>query len=178
MQSAVNRVPRNPRRYDLVRWLFPVLVAASFIGNAQTPAGTIGAGAPLAANVPSVNLRHGDLGVSKNRRYLVHADGTPFFYLADTAWELFHRLTREEAVQYLENRRQKRFTVIQATLTALLPNPHGNPDTARMEQINAQGTPNAHGTFLSLTTTRPGRMGLASAIAISSSRRPNGKACS
>ena len=37
------------------------------------------------------------LRVSDNQRYLVHADGTPFFYLGDTAWELFHRLDREEA---------------------------------------------------------------------------------
>lgn len=29
---------------------------------------------------------------------MVGVDGRPFFYLADTAWELFHRLTREERV--------------------------------------------------------------------------------
>ncbi len=34
------------------------------------------------------------LRVSDNRRFLVDASGKPFFYLADTAWELFHRLTR------------------------------------------------------------------------------------
>ena len=60
----------------------------------------------------SVNLNHGSLKVSENGRYLVHEDGTPFFFLADTAWELLHRLNREEAEQYLENRRQKGFTVI------------------------------------------------------------------
>jgi hypothetical protein len=80
---------------------------------------------------PSVDLRHGDLKVSENRRFLVHADGTPFFYLGDTAWELFHRLTREEAEKYLENRRQKGFTVIQAVALAELdglndPNPYGH----------------------------------------------------
>ena len=37
------------------------------------------------------------LRVSDNRRYLVYEDGRPFFYLGDTAWELFHRLDREEA---------------------------------------------------------------------------------
>jgi hypothetical protein len=35
-----------------------------------------------------------------NRRHLVRAGGRPFFYLADTAWSLFHRLTREEADLY------------------------------------------------------------------------------
>ena len=37
------------------------------------------------------------LKVSDNRRFLVHEDGSPFFYLGDTAWELFHRLTLDEA---------------------------------------------------------------------------------
>lgn len=31
-------------------------------------------------------LRHGPLGVSGGRRHLEHADGTPFFWLADTWW--------------------------------------------------------------------------------------------
>lgn len=51
-------------------------------------------------------------------RYLCTEDGGPFFWLGDTAWELFHRLTREEAVAYLENRRDKAFTVIQAVALA------------------------------------------------------------
>jgi hypothetical protein len=67
---------------------------------------------------PSVDFSHGPLKVSDNRRFLVHADGTPLFYLGDTAWELFHRLTRDEAERYLENRRQKGFTVIQAVVLA------------------------------------------------------------
>jgi hypothetical protein len=72
---------------------------------------------------------HKPLKVSDNKRYLVHQDGTPFFYLACTAWELFHRLNREEAEIYLENRRQKGFTVIQAVVLAELdgldtPNPY------------------------------------------------------
>ncbi|GEM_PF-3683377 len=36
------------------------------------------------------------LRVSSNGRYLVYSDGTPFFWLGDTAWELFHRLNRTE----------------------------------------------------------------------------------
>lgn len=35
--------------------------------------------------------------VSDNHRYLVQSDGSHFFYLGDTAWKLFHRLTLEEA---------------------------------------------------------------------------------
>jgi len=58
------------------------------------------------------------LKVSDNGRYLVHADNSPFFYLGDTAWELFHRLNREEAERYLSNRAEKGFTVIQAVVIA------------------------------------------------------------
>lgn len=54
------------------------------------------------------------LRVSPAGRHLVRADGRPFFYLADTAWSLFHRLTREEADLYLRDRAEKGFTVIQA----------------------------------------------------------------
>ncbi len=67
---------------------------------------------------------------SSNRRFLVWDDGTPFFWLGDTAWELFHRLTLEEVEFYLENRRRKRFTVIQAVVLA---------------EFDGLNTPNAYG---------------------------------
>ncbi|MEM9671958.1 MAG: glycoside hydrolase family 140 protein [Bacteroidota bacterium] len=69
---------------------------------------------------PSLNLDHGKLRVSENKRFLVFEDGTPFFWLGDTAWELFHRLSKDEAAMYLENRRAKGFTVIQAVILAEL----------------------------------------------------------
>lgn len=80
---------------------------------------------------PSVDLSHGRLIVSDDKRFIQHADGTPFFYLGDTAWELFHRLNREEADLYLEDRRAKGFTVIQAVALAELggttvPNAYGH----------------------------------------------------
>jgi hypothetical protein len=67
-----------------------------------------------------VDFSHGPLKVSENQRFIVHADGTPFFYLGDTAWELFHRLDRDQAVRYLENRAAKGYTVIQAVALAEL----------------------------------------------------------
>jgi hypothetical protein len=60
------------------------------------------------------------LQVSANKRHLVKPDGTPFLYLGDTAWELFHKLNREEATEYLQNRAEKGFTVIQAVVLAEL----------------------------------------------------------
>jgi hypothetical protein len=70
------------------------------------------------------------LKVSENKRFLVTADGQPFFWLGDTAWELFHRLNREDAERYLKNRAGLRFTVIQAVALA---------------EFDGLGVPNAYG---------------------------------
>lgn len=59
-----------------------------------------------------------EIRVSTNHRYLQTADGTPFFWLGDTDWELFHRLNRAETEQFLEIRRQQGFNVIQAVALA------------------------------------------------------------
>lgn len=70
--------------------------------------------------------------VSKNRRFLQTESGAPFFWLGDTAWELFHRLTLEEATHYLENRRRKGMNVIQAVVLA---------------EFDGIRTPNAYGDY-------------------------------
>ncbi len=71
------------------------------------------------------------LKVSENNRFLVTEDGEPFFWLADTAWELFHRTDLQEAIMYLENRKSQGFNVIQAVALAELdgldtPNRYGD----------------------------------------------------
>jgi hypothetical protein len=81
-------------------------------------------------NGKSVDFAHGKLKISENKRFLIHEDGTPFFYLGDTGWELFHRLNKEETEKYLENRRAKGFTVIQAVVLA---------------ELDGLNTPNAEG---------------------------------
>jgi hypothetical protein len=53
------------------------------------------------------------LKISANHRYFTDQNGNPFFWLGDTGWLLFSKLTREEAEQYLEDRRKKGFSVIQ-----------------------------------------------------------------
>jgi Protein of unknown function (DUF4038)/Putative collagen-binding domain of a collagenase len=62
--------------------------------------------------------KHGRLEVTADGHYLQYEDGTTFFWLGDTGWELFHRLNKEEIEKYLENRRQKGFNVIQAVILA------------------------------------------------------------
>jgi hypothetical protein len=69
------------------------------------------------------------LRVSDNNHYLVTRDNKPFFWLGDTAWELFHRLNREDAEKYLKDRAAKKFTVIQAVALA---------------ELDGLGSPNAY----------------------------------
>ena len=96
-------------------WIASVLVALSML---STPVA-------FAADQKLPKLK-----VSDNKRFLVTEDGKPFFYLGDTAWEIFHRLNREEADRYLEKRAKQGFTVIQAVALAEFdgltdPNPYG-----------------------------------------------------
>jgi hypothetical protein len=62
---------------------------------------------------------------------LVSAQGQPFFWLGDTAWNLFARLSAEEASRYFEHRKRQGFTVIQAhLLDGDFDNPGGAPSQA------------------------------------------------
>ncbi len=67
--------------------------------------------------------------VSANKRYLLK-NGQPFFWMGDTAWELFHRLDSAEADTYLKRRSEQGFTVIQAVVLA---------------EMDGLHTPNANG---------------------------------
>ncbi|HEY4327693.1 MAG TPA: glycoside hydrolase family 140 protein [Mucilaginibacter sp.] len=71
----------------------------------------------LSSNAQSP-FSHGQIVLASNGHYLQHEDGTPFFWLGDTAWELFHRLKMEEIDRYLNNRHDKGFNVIQAVILA------------------------------------------------------------
>lgn len=55
--------------------------------------------------------------ISADKHYLLKA-GKPFFWMGDTAWELFHRLNRKDADHYLQHRSAQGFTVIQAVVLA------------------------------------------------------------
>ena len=53
------------------------------------------------------------LEVSPDGHSLQWSNGDPFFYMADTAWELIHRLDREEVDTYLKLRKGVRFSLLQ-----------------------------------------------------------------
>jgi len=78
------------------------------------------------------------LNISSNGRYIEKSDGTPFIWIGDTGWELFHRLDREDATEYLETRAKQGFTVIQAVVLAeqdglRTPNPYGDLPLADLD---------------------------------------------
>ena len=66
----------------------------------------------------------GPIQVHPDQKYLMTAEGEPFFWLADTAWELFHRLDEKEATDYLDTRQKQGFNVVQAVVLAELDGVH------------------------------------------------------
>lgn len=63
--------------------------------------------------------QHGELRVSANRRHLEHADGTPFLWLADSAWNVAVKSTPAEWQEYVDARAKQRFSVLQVIATGL-----------------------------------------------------------
>lgn len=85
-------------------------------------------------------------------RYLAWEDGIPFFYLGDTAWELFHALNREETEQYFSERSRQGFTVVQAVALAELegltkPNAYGRLPLLVTDGKPDPGCPDTEGDY-------------------------------
>ena len=85
---------------------------------------------------------YGHLQVSYNKRYLMNGS-KPFFWLGDTAWLLFEKLSESEIKAYLKNRKHKHFNVIQATLV------HSSPAVSSLEILIDRdfAKPNAGGRY-------------------------------
>ena len=66
-----------------------------------------------------VELERDVLRVSPTARYLTYTDGTPFFWLADSAWGL-SGLSQDEVELYFADRRSKGFNVIQINVLVYL----------------------------------------------------------
>lgn len=60
---------------------------------------------------------HGSLRVATDGTHLEHADGTPFFWMGDTAWNGVIRAAADDWERYLQTRRAQRFNVIQFVST-------------------------------------------------------------
>ncbi len=62
-------------------------------------------------------FKHGPLRISPDRRYIQWGDGTPFFWLADTAWNGVLCAKEDDWRWYLQRRREQGFTAIQFVCT-------------------------------------------------------------
>jgi len=81
--------------------------------------------------------KHGFLRVSNDKRHFEHADGTPFFWLADTWWKnLCKRMTWEGFQELTADRKAKGFSAVQIVCG---PYPDENMMEARWE--NEGGKP-------------------------------------
>ena len=88
------------------------------------------------------------LSVSPDGRSIVRSDGQPFFYLGDTAWELFHRLDRAQIRAYLHTRQVQGFNVVQAVALAEIsglsvPNAYGDLPLLKKDPARPAVTPGA-----------------------------------
>ena len=70
--------------------------------------------------------RHGPVRVASARTYLEHADGTPFFWLADTAWNGPLLSTPDEWQHNIDVRTRQRFTAVQWVATEWRASPDGD----------------------------------------------------
>src|SRR6476620_6993734 len=72
----------------------------------------------ILAFIAGVAPLHSQIRVTENGTALQTMDGKPFFWLGDTDWELFHRLSREEAAAFIDIRSRQGFNVLQAVALA------------------------------------------------------------
>jgi len=77
---------------------------------------------------PDRFVRHGPVRVSRDRLHLAHADGTPFFYLADTPWNGALLSTDTDWTTYLDDRAAKGFTAVQLITHAPWTAAHANAE--------------------------------------------------
>lgn len=68
-------------------------------------------------NDPNPFLQHGALRVAADGTHLEHADGTPFFWLGDTAWNGALLSKADDWNTYLQDRVAKKFTAVQFVTT-------------------------------------------------------------
>ena len=75
--------------------------------------GRLGSFVVKAADSSNPFLKHGPIRVSKAGPHMEHADGTPFFFLADTAWNGPAYSTSDAWKTYLADRKAKKFSCVQ-----------------------------------------------------------------
>jgi hypothetical protein len=69
---------------------------------------------------------HGPVHVAPDGRYLVHDDGTPYFYLADTAWNGALLSSESDWDLYIKERTRQKFSAVQWVTTQWRASPAGD----------------------------------------------------
>src|SRR6185312_12410676 len=127
-----------------------------------------GLAAALAASFATlaIGADTGRLKVAAGGHFLQHEDGRPFFWLADTAWLMFNKLTPDEIRTYLHDRHEKGFNVVQVMVIrggdtdtsgepALIDNDPAKPDLThgRWDRVDqAISFANDEGVYVGLVT--------------------------
>lgn len=106
------RVRFSPTEEGEWRWVSRCSIPQDFGLHAQT-----GCFVCEGEQSDSPLVQHGPLRLSSNNRCLTHHDKTPFFWLADTAWNGVLRASNEDWQKYLDKRREQGFTVVQFVCT-------------------------------------------------------------
>lgn len=79
-----------------------------------------------AATGSSRFAQHGPVRMSHDGRYLAHEDGTPFFWMADTAWNGALLSTDSDWAHYIKERVRQRFSAVQFVTTQWRASPDGD----------------------------------------------------
>lgn len=90
--------------------------------------GTFVAVAPTAAEIAANPNYRGFLKISSNGRYVAYADGIPFFWMGGTIWKgnWAHMPFGEDFRAYVDNRKSKKFSVIQLNVGDPISTSSGN----------------------------------------------------
>jgi hypothetical protein len=92
------------------RWRFKTSCLDAANDGLRNQTGEFLCSAPIG---PTRFHKHGPVRVSREHRHLEHADGTPFFWLADTVWEGARTAELKDWEFYAGMRASQRFTVAQ-----------------------------------------------------------------
>jgi hypothetical protein len=92
------------------RWRFKTSCLDAANDGLRNQTGEFLCSAPIG---PTRFHKHGPVLVSRDHRHLEHADGTPFFWLADTVWEGARTAEFKDWEFYAGTRASQRFTVAQ-----------------------------------------------------------------
>lgn len=120
-------------------WAVRLTSAAAFSLTAEAEQGVLAGNASLVSGIgasgqsirfggaipnPNPNPAPGvvatyPLKVSPNKRYLVGSNNAPFFWQADTAWNMTAELNESEIIQYLDARKSQGFNTVLVSLVNL-----------------------------------------------------------